>query len=114
MSQRRTHRVVFRAPDGREVAVSVAEDEYLLFAARAAGLPLESMCLQGWCTTCAGRVVEGEVDQSEAFRLYPEDEEGGFVLLCSAYPCSDLVILVDQKHAMREHRRRHGRAAPRG
>lgn len=101
-------------PDGETARVPVREDEYLLFAARRAGLSLPSTCLQGWCTTCAGRIVEGEVDQSEAFRYYEEDAEAGFVLLCSAYPRSDLVVETHRKEAMREHRRGHGLPAPRG
>ncbi len=67
-----------------EIHTEAADDQYLLDAAGAAGLELPFMCLQGWCTTCAGRILEGRVDQSEARRIYPQDEEAGFVLLCSA------------------------------
>ncbi len=88
----------------RQVEVEVRDDQYLLDAANEAGLDLPFMCLQGWYTTCAGRVLEGEVDQSEARWLYPADEEAGFVLLCSAFPRSDLRILTHQREAMREHR----------
>lgn len=108
-----THEVTFLTPDG-EARVRVAEDEYVLVAAWDAGLDLPSTCLQGWCTTCAARLIEGEVDQSEALRYYPEDAEGDFVLLCSAYPRSDLVVRTHQKEAMRENRARHGLPAPRG
>jgi ferredoxin len=100
--------------DTAEVAVQVADDEYLLDAARAAGLDLPFMCLQGWCLTCAGRVLEGRVDQSEARRLYPEDEAAGFVLLCSAFPRSPLRIRTHQKEEMRAHRLALGLPAPRG
>jgi ferredoxin len=108
-----TYRVTF-VTGGREVSVDVRDDQYLYDAAAEAGLDLPSMCLQGWCTTCAGRVLQGRVDQSEARRLYPQDEAAGFVLLCSAYPRSDLRILTDQREAMRAHRRAHGLPAPRG
>jgi ferredoxin len=99
---------------GQEVRTEVADDEYLLNAAAAAGLDLPYMCLQGWCTTCAGRVLEGQVDQSEALRVYPEDVAAGFVLLCSAFPRSDLRILTHQKEELRALRRSHGLPAPRG
>jgi ferredoxin len=72
------------------------------------------MCLQGWCTTCAGKILEGRVDQSEAWRFYPQDAAAGFVLLCSAYARSDLRILTHEKEAMRAHRQAHGLPAPRG
>ena len=107
------HRVTFITPE-REVTVDVDDDEYLLDAAARAGLRLPFSCLQGWCTTCAGRLVEGRVDQSEALRFYPQDESAGFVLLCSAYARSDLRILTHQKDPMRQHRYALGLPAPRG
>jgi ferredoxin len=107
------HRVTFIA-DGQEITVPVAEDQYLLEAATGAGLDLPYMCLQGWCTTCAGKVLEGKVDQSEARRVYPQDQAAGFVLLCSAYPRSDVRVLTHQKEAMRAHRQALGLPSPRG
>lgn len=108
-----TYQVTFLV-GARPVQLEVRDDQYLLDAANEAGLDLPFMCLQGWCTTCAGRLLEGQVDQSEARRLYPQDEEAGFVLLCSAFPCSDLRVLTHQREAMRDHRRAHGLPAPRG
>ena len=97
-----------------EARTEVADDEYLLDAAAAAGLELPYMCLQGWCTTCAGRVLQGKVVQHEALRLYPEDEAAGFVLLCSAFARSDLRIRTHQKEELRALRAAHGLPAPRG
>jgi ferredoxin len=108
-----TFQVTFVTED-REVRVAVGSNQYLLDAAVQAGLDLPYMCLQGWCTTCAGRVMEGRVDQSEARRLYPQDEAAGFVLLCSAFARSDLRIRTHQKEAMRLHRQEHGLPTPRG
>jgi ferredoxin len=108
-----SYQVTFQSGD-REVACRVSEHEYLLNAGVAAGLDLPYMCLQGWCTTCAGRILEGRVDQSEAQRLYPQDEAAGYVLLCSAFPRSDLRIITHQKDQMRAHRRALGLPAPQG
>src|SRR5438105_9416062 len=108
-----TYQVTF-VTNGRELQTKVGADEYLLDAAAAAGLELPFLCLQGWCTTCAGRVLEGKVDQSEALRIYPQDEAAGFVLLCSAFPRSPLRIRTHQKEEMRAHRRALGLPAPRG
>src|SRR5205823_7573033 len=71
--------------DGQERTIPVGGNVYLLDAGIEAGLDMPFSCLQGWCTTCAGKMLEGKVDQSEARRVFPEDAEGGFVLLCSAY-----------------------------
>jgi ferredoxin len=108
-----TYQVTF-VTNGRELQTTVGADEYLLDAAAAAGLELPSMCLQGWCTTCTGRALEGKVDQSEALRIYPQDEAAGFVLLCSAFPRSDLRILTGQKEQLRALRRSLSLPAPRG
>jgi ferredoxin len=107
------HKVTFVASD-RELQIEVSEDEYLLDAAAGAGLGPPFMCLQGWCTTCEGKILEGKVDQSEALRLYPEDEKAGFVLLCSAFARSDLRILTHQRDALRVLREAHGLPTPRG
>lgn len=106
-----TYKVTFLTPEG-EIPLEVAEDEYLLSAASRAGIDLPFTCLQGWCITCAGRLEEGQVDQSEACRVFPEDEAAGYVLLCSAYPRADLRIRTHQRTALRAHRRAHGLPAP--
>lgn len=105
--------VVFETPQG-EVGVEVARDEYILESARHAGLNLPSMCEQGWCTTCAVRVVEGEIDQSHSRRFFPEDGEARFGLICTGKPRSALRLRTNQSKAMREHRREHGLPAPQG
>lgn len=105
--------MTFVTPAG-ETAASVAADEDLLSAAARAGLDLPLTCLQGWCITCAARLERGRVDQSDALRVYQEDADAGFVLLCSAYPRSDLRVRTHQKEAMRRHRRRRGLPVPGG
>ncbi len=109
-----TYPVIFLTPRGEEVRTEAADDQYLLDAAAEAGLALPYFCLQGWCCTCAGRILEGRVDQSEARRFFPQDAEAGYVLLCSAYPRAPLRILTHQKEAMRAHRLALGLPTPRG
>ncbi len=100
-----THRITFVTPEGDEyVAEEVGEDEYLIVAASRAGLELPSWCLQGWCLTCASKLLDGEIDQSEARRYFEEDEESGFILPCSAKPRADCRILVEQTEAMEANR----------
>lgn len=106
-------RLIF--PDASEKTVSVPADELVLLAAFRQGIDLPSMCLQGWCLTCAGRIQgKGEWDQSASRRYYEEDRESGFILLCTAKAHSDLVVLTHQRQAMRDERDRHGLPAPRG
>jgi ferredoxin len=83
-------------------------------AARRHGLQLPSACEQGWDLACAVRVFEGKVDNSDARRYYPQDEQAGFALICTAKPLTDLRLRTHQSDAMREHRLRNRLAAPRG
>jgi ferredoxin len=103
--QRRTHTVTLILPDDSQARLEVGEEETILSAVYRAGLDLPSMCLQGWCITCTGRVEgEGEWDQSAARRYYPQDREAGFILLCTARPRSDLTIRTHQRAALRDRR----------
>jgi ferredoxin len=101
-------------PDNQTVRIGVAEHEAVWDAARRAGLDLPSNCLQGWCLTCAGKVLEGDFDPSVASRYYPADRAAGFILLCTAKPLSPLRVRTNQKLAMQEHRLRYGLPTPRG
>lgn len=89
-------------------------EEYVLDAARRAGLKLPSLCEQGWDIACAARVLEGELDHSDAQRYYPEDRAAGFALICVAKPRSDVRLRTHQTEAMRAHRNAHGLPVTRG
>jgi ferredoxin len=105
--------VTLQTPEG-EFRFPCAAEEFVLHAGLERGLDLPYLCLQGWCVTCAGRLLHGEVDQSSSLRYFPEDREAGFVLPCTARPRSDLTIVTYQKEAMRAFRVAHGLPVPRG
>ena len=106
-------RVTWELTDG-PVTIAVRPDEFLLAAARAAGLELPSLCEQGWCITCAVWVLEGEVDQSASRRFYPADRAAGFALPCTGKPRSDLRLRPGATEAMRAHRDAQRLPVPRG
>ena len=106
--------VTLRLPGGEEVSFPCDGGTFVLHAALERGVDLPYLCLQGWCVTCAGRLLEGEVDQSASRRFYPEDRAAGFCLPCTARPRSDLKVLTHQKEAMRQHRLALGLPVPRG
>ena len=89
---------------GTETTFPCRASEFILQAALDHGLDLPYSCLQGWCVTCAGRLLSGKVDQSASFRFFPQDAEEKFDLLCTARPLSDVRIETYQKQAMRQHR----------
>lgn len=72
--------------------VQVPEDRYILATAEDQGVKLPFSCRNGACTTCAVRVLSGEVHQPEAMGLSSELKEKGYALLCVSYPRSDLEV----------------------
>ena len=106
--------MVLELPDGTARTIRCGADEHVLDAVRRHGLELPSACEQGWDMACAVRVLAGRLDHADARRYYPEDEEAGFALICTAKPVSALRLRTHASDAMREHRIAHRLPAPRG
>ena len=77
---------------GESYTLQVPEDRYILHTAENNGIELPFSCRNGACTTCAVRVVSGELYQPEAIGLSPELRRQGYALLCVSYARSDLEV----------------------
>jgi ferredoxin len=82
---------------GKIHTLQVPENETILSVADAAGLDLPSSCHAGVCTTCAGQITEGIVDQTDGMGVSPELQQQGYALLCVAYPRSDLKVETEKE-----------------
>lgn len=82
--------------------VTVEDGQTILEAAEDAGIDVSTSCRAGACTTCAGRLLEGDVDQSRATGLDPGQIDDGYVLLCVSEPTTDCRIRIEVQQELFE------------
>tara|TARA_B110000967_G_scaffold13219_1_gene12723 strand:+ start:250 stop:627 length:378 start_codon:yes stop_codon:yes gene_type:complete len=91
---RANYKIILITPEGDET-FECDDDTYILDAAEVEGLDLPYSCRAGTCSTCAARLVWGDIDQSDQSFLSEEQVEANYVMLCVAYPKDDCKLKIE-------------------
>ncbi|BAW95901.1 ferredoxin [2Fe-2S] II [[Synechococcus] sp. NIES-970] len=89
----KTHKITINYRQINETQTFIVpEDEYILRSIEKQGFQIPFSCRNGACTTCAVRVLSGDLEQKYAMGLSPDLQRQGYALMCVSHAKSDLVV----------------------
>ncbi|HIK33741.1 MAG TPA: 2Fe-2S iron-sulfur cluster binding domain-containing protein [Oscillatoriales cyanobacterium M59_W2019_021] len=82
---------------GQTYSIEVPDDRTILSVAEENNIDLPKSCTAGVCTTCAAKLSEGTVDQTDGMGVGAELQAEGYALLCVAYPRSNIKLVTEKE-----------------
>jgi ferredoxin len=95
-----SYKVTLVNEEGEENTFECDDDVLIMEQAEEEGIEMPYSCKAGACSTCAGKIVEGTVNQDDQSMLDEEQLEEGYVLTCVAYPTSDVTIELNKEEEL--------------
>ena len=92
-----TYTVTVKDAEGVETTVECDDDQTILDVVEEAGADAPYSCRAGACSSCAGKLIEGEVDQEEQSFLDEDQIAEGYILTCVSKPLSNCVVQLGQE-----------------
>ena len=77
--------------DGKEVVFHSVKESNVLNSISNQGINVPYSCLNGVCSSCMAKILEGEVKMIKNETLVEKEILEGFVLTCQAYPITDTI-----------------------
>ena len=87
---------------GRSISTTVKEGDYILETFEKEGKLLPYSCRHGCCTTCAVRILSGDIDYKEAMGVSGELRKMGYGLLCVARAFGPLEVITQDEDEVYE------------